>query len=376
MSVTLPVQSDLRALLLSRCPLMDVRAPVEYLRGSIPGASNLPLLDDPQRQVIGLEYKQAGQAAAIALGEQLATSAVREQRLAAWSNWLAAHPDASLFCWRGGLRSQITQQWLAQAGWQVPRVAGGFKAMRRLLLDVTEEFCATVPVWVLSGATGSGKTDLLQAWPRSIDLEGLARHRGSAFGALGPQPSQIDFENALALCMLEALQHPGQPVLIEDESRLVGRLMLPLPLQETLKKAPLLVLEASLEERVARITRDYLSSREPRQELLEAQILGNLDRIRKRLGAERHQRLRADWEQALTDLLRGQGAAGFHSGILELLQHYYDPMYRHQQGRQSRPELQRGEAPVLLDWLARQLPCAAALRPAESPATANLTCSN
>lgn len=355
--------TDFAYLFLNDIPLMDVRAPVEFLQGAFPGAANVPLLDDLQREHIGTEYKQAGQDAAIALGLTLATPAIRAQRLAAWQAFTTAHPDGALYCFRGGLRSQTTQQWLAESGVPYPLVKGGYKAMRRFLLQVMQEASARQPLICVSGRTGCGKTDVLSRLPHSIDLEALAHHRGSTFGhTVQAQPSQIDFENAMSIVLLKHRHaFPGAPLFVEDESHLIGRVALPLDWQSALKNAARVVLEASLEEREQRVARDYIVEQrkafanqygDDATERFAAFVLHNLDRIRARLGGERHQRLRKEWQAALTYFESTGNPEGFLPGIRCLLVEYYDPMYDYQLLRRESAVRWRGDAAGLVAWAA------------------------
>ena len=184
--------------------LIDVRAPVEFARGALPGAVNLPLMDDEERRRVGIRYKQAGQGAAIELGERLVGGALKRRRVEAWRGCLAAHPDALVYCFRGGLRSQIAQQWLAEAGIERPRIQGGWKAMRQALCRHTDA-AAERPMLVVGGLTGCAKTALVQC-AGGPDLEACARHKGSAFGRHPlPAPAQIDFEHALGRELLSRL---------------------------------------------------------------------------------------------------------------------------------------------------------------------------
>ena len=345
-------------------PMMDVRAPVEFAQGAFPSSCNLPLLDDEQRHVIGIEYAQKGQDAAIELGESLATPDIREHRLQQWRTFVDAHPDAVLYCFRGGLRSRITQQWLAEAGINMALVEGGYKALRRFLIDQLEAFCQSQALCLIAGPTGSGKTEWLLRVRHHVDLEGLAGHRGSTFGRWAEQqPSQIDFENAISVgCLKHRQQAQGKALVLEDEGRLIGRLSLPECLRDAMAKAPLLILECPLREREDRILRDYIVAQRQRFQDLDADnaaqafsefVLGNLHRIRKRLGGERYQRIAAQWQQALIDLENGKGVESFRSGVSELLVHYYDPMYEYQLSRREGKVLMRGDADALLnsEWL-------------------------
>ena len=359
---SLPVIDDYASLFLHDIPMMDVRAPVEFSQGAFPCAENVPLLDDRQRELIGIEYKQAGQDAAIALGNRLATAEIRAQRIAAWQDFARRHPDGVLYCFRGGLRSRTTQQWLHDSGVTVPLVSGGYKALRRFLLDTLEQRCQQQRLILVSGRTGTGKTDLLPQLPWALDLEGLAHHRGSTFGyTIVPQPSQIDFENALAIGLLKhAHRQPDAPLFLEDESRLIGRVALPPVLQTVMKQADLIVLEAPVEAREERVVRDYILRQradygEQAADRFAEFVLNNLDRIKSRLGGERHQQMRGEWAEALVEFERSGNAEGFRPGIRRLLVEYYDPMYDYQLSRREGRVLARGEADDLLQQLKTQL---------------------
>ena len=172
--MTRPDCEDFRQLFVEGLPLLDVRAPVEFVKGAFPGATNIPLLDDAQREVIGKRYKDAGQDEAIRLGLELATDEIRAERLEAWRAFCEAHPSGYLYCFRGGLRSRTTQQWLRESGVDYPLVRGGYKAMRRFLIDELEISAASVPLVCVSGLTGVGKTRVLKKTRHHVDLEGLA----------------------------------------------------------------------------------------------------------------------------------------------------------------------------------------------------------
>lgn len=353
--------TDYASLFLRDVPMMDVRAPVEFSQGAFPNATNVPLLDDAQRELIGTEYKQSGQDAAIALGLQLATPQIRAQRLADWQAFTTEHPAGVLYCFRGGLRSRTTQQWLAEQGVLYPLVKGGYKAMRRFLLQNLAEVCAQQPFICVSGRTGCGKTDVLARLPHHVDLEALAHHRGSTFGrTVLPQPSQIDFENALSIALLKHTHHhAAAPLFVEDESHLIGRVALPLPWQAALKHAPRVVLEAPLEEREQRVVRDYIVAQrkafadyygDDAESHFNAFVLQNLDRIRARLGGSRHQLLREEWQSALAHFEATGNPEGFVPGIRRLLVEYYDPMYDYQLSRRESEVRWRGNADGLVAW--------------------------
>ncbi len=339
---------NLEALLARGGPFIDLRSPKEFSAGAVPGAVSLPLLSDDERHQIGLCYKAEGQAAAIALGERLVAGTVRRARMDAWLAFAAAHPESWLYCWRGGLRSETVARWLAAEGVTLPRVPGGFKALRQCCLQVLERAPGSKPWLVLGGRTGTGKTRVLHQVTGAIDLEGLANHRGSAFGAaLTPQPTPIAFENALAVA---TLRHKAPLVILEDESRTIGRLGLPTAWHGAMQETPLVLLEAPLEERSAQIAREYVW--EPlaaglAASTLHARLQNALDRIRRRLGGQRHKEI------------SGTLAAGFRTGehgpwIEALLTGYYDPMYDYQLEGKTARVIFRGEAAAVIEFLETQ----------------------
>lgn len=169
-------------ILASNTPLLDVRAPVEFVKGSFPNARNIPLLDDKNRELIGTCYKKQGQDAAIALGYKIVDGSdnLKENLVSSWKEYIELYPNGYLYCFRGGLRSHIVQEWLKEAGIHYPLVIGGYKAMRSNLLLDLEVSLESLPFILIGGRTCSGKTIALMQMPRYVDLEGLANHRGSA----------------------------------------------------------------------------------------------------------------------------------------------------------------------------------------------------
>lgn len=355
--------SDYRQLFLDGVPLMDVRAPVEFGQGAFPGAINLPLMNDIERQQVGTCYKQRGQQAAIALGHSLVSGEVRSARIAAWAAFARAHPHGVLYCFRGGLRSQITQQWLqADAGIAYPRVAGGYKALRGFLLDTTQQAADACAFVVLGGLTGTGKTELIAQLPCGLDLEHHANHRGSSFGQrVTGQPAQIDFENQLAIDLLRkrAAGHPG--FVVEDEGRHIGRCAVPLPLRLRLEQAPLVLLEEPFDARVERILRDYVVDAcaqfqaalgaQPGFAAFSARLLENLDKLAKRLGGDRHQALRSTMVRALAAQAAHGEVAAHRDWIATLLHGYYDPMYAYQRHHRAGRTAFQGDRAAVLAYL-------------------------
>ena len=359
--------STFEELFLRDRPLIDTRAPIEFERGSFPGAVNIPLMTDVEREQVGIRYKEQGEHAAVALGHELVSGHVKEDHIATWIEQVKRNANAALFCFRGGLRSQTVQAWLASAGYQLPVVDGGYKALRAYLLNSLEECLCDTSLVVIGGRTGVAKTALLNQASDMlrlpvIDLEGLAHHRGSAFGKRAePQPTQVNFENRIAIELLKLRNGGHQQVIMEDESRLIGRCALPLTLQEKLRAAPLVLLDASLEDRVHHSWENYILSNYREQVALgdshEAAFSAfatslrlSLANIQKRLGGARYQELSEVLEKAL--LAHSQGDPEQHKQwITVLLRDYYDPMYDYQLKSKQRHVVFRGNFNEVLEFM-------------------------
>ncbi len=360
----LPTIDDPRALFLSHRPLIDTRAPVEFAQGSFPGAVNLPLLDDEERKRIGTCYKHSGHDAAVRLGARLVAGDTRRARIDAWVAFVRAHPDAALFCFRGGMRSRITQQWLyEEAGIRCPRVEGGYKALRRFLIANIEREAATGDPIVLGGRTGSGKTRVLRRLANHIDLEGRANHRGSAFGPTAtPQPTQIAFENLLGIDLLEREAAGYRRKVYEDEGPNIGLVRTPLPLYRRLQQAPLVVMRVSDSEREENSLREYIDDTlagfiaahgdEIGRARFADYLLTSIDKIRKRLGGERHARLRKRMEAAIAHHREHGERDVFRPIIRALLFDYYDPMYDYQIEKKRHRILFEGDSTAVSEFLA------------------------
>lgn len=332
---------DFTRLFLTDTPMLDTRAPLEFAKGAFPHTLNLPLMTDNERAKVGTCYKQQGQAAAMALGHQLVCGNTKQQRLEQWLTFARNNPDGYLYCFRGGLRSQIVQQWMKDAGCEYPRIIGGYKAMRRFLIDTQEQIVADSQFCILAGHTGCAKTDLLNTLENSIDLEGLAHHRGSSFGKRpAGQPAQIDFENTLAIALLRQ-QHsrPGQRILLEDEGKLIGRCAIPLSLRERMAAAPIVIVTATLQQRVEHSFRNYILHKLEEWQQAEGVEAGfvafsedlsrSLQKIQKRLGGALYQQVDAVLQQALVE--HRNGDSSLHRAWIEIiLSQYYDPMYEYQ----------------------------------------------
>lgn len=320
---------------------MDVRSPVEFNKGAFPCAINRPLMSDAEREAVGICYKQRGQAAAVALGHQLVTGEIKAQRVAAWVEFSRRHPEGYLYCFRGGMRSQIVQSWLKEyGGIEYPRVDGGYKALRQFLVTSLQDMAVASRFVVLGGLTGTGKTQLIRRFENGIDLEGHAHHQGSSFGRHPTaQPSQIDFENRLAIDMLKKHAQGYRALVVEDEGGFIGSCYVPLELRRSFTQSPVVWVERSLPERVTQILQDYVVNRLEEFVSLMGQDAGfqafadhlraSLGKIAKRLGGERYQRINQLLDQAL--VCHRTGDIEPHRRWIEwLITEYYDPMYRFQ----------------------------------------------
>lgn len=313
--------------------MLDLRAPIEFAQGAFSNATNIPLLTDSERELIGTCYKQQGQDKAIKLGHEIVSGDIKLQRIQAWRNYFHENPSASLYCFRGGMRSHLVQEWLRDEGTDVPLIKGGYKALRGYLLNVLEH---PHNLMRISGQTGVGKTDLLLQMQHMIDLEGLANHRGSAFGKCSSeQPSQIDFENNLAVEIIKQTNDYVKPILIEDESRYIGSINIPHIFMETLASSQVLILTCPQQERINRIYQEYvvkqkqeylLKNAEIGSELFNNSLLSALFKIQKRLGGARFKQINSLLQQAL----KLDSESLHKQWISDLLKLYYDPMYAYQ----------------------------------------------
>ena len=298
-------------------PVLDVRAPIEFAQGHVPGALNLPLFTDEERARIGTTYKQVSQDRAVHLGLEL--FGPKMSAMIKLAQKLVPAKEVRLHCWRGGMRSGAVQWLLELAGFKVHLLNHGYKDYRRAVLA---SFAEPRQWRVLGGLTGSGKTDVLQALAAEpgqhvLDLEGIANHKGSAFGAIGQpaQPTQEQFENNLAAAM--ALLPTDAPIWVEDESRQIGRLTIPPALFAQMRAAPRWVLEVPRTARVTKLAAEY-GAENP------VELAASIERLQKRLGG-------LATKQALAAV-----EAGDFPLMVELVLDYYDKTYTY--GLAPRPE--------------------------------------
>ena len=345
MSNELTQLDDFTQLFVGDTALIDTRAPIEFDQGAFPFTQSLPLMNDQERTLVGTCYKNKGQEKAIELGHELVQGSVKQARIDAWLEFIKNHPNGALYCFRGGLRSQIAQQWIYEtSGINYPRIKGGYKALRRFLIDETDRIMDKITPIVIGGQTGCGKTLLLDKLKDKIDLEGLANHRGSAFGnTTTAQPTQINFENALAI---ELIKHQNQSHLVfEDEGSNVGTVHIPQCIQRKTSQAQLILLEASVEERlkvsmdayVINMHQDFITQdSEHGFYNFSNYWLKSLEKIQRRLGLERYKSIQVLVNNALDRYKELNEPTGFYPVVETLLVDYYDPMYDYQIQKKKR----------------------------------------
>jgi tRNA 2-selenouridine synthase len=320
-------------------PVFDVRSPGEYIHAHIPGAISLPLFTDEERKIVGTAYKQQSKQAAIKLGLDFfgikmkkmveeAEALVVDRRSLTEKSLQTNNDQRStnivlVHCWRGGMRSAGVAWLLDLYGFKVYTLVGGYKAYRKWVLA---QFEKEYNFNIIGGYTGSGKTLVLHELSKqhaTIDLEALAHHKGSAFGALGelPQPKQEMFENLLAeklvadrwpLAEKDALSTSNDQrstcIWLEDESQRIGNLQIPMPLWYTIRKCPVYFLDIPFEERLNYLTEEY--GKFEKEKLVNAII-----RIQKRLGG-------LETKNAINHLLENN-----HKECFRILLTYYDKWY-------------------------------------------------
>jgi tRNA 2-selenouridine synthase len=237
-------------------PVIDVRAPKEFRQGHIPGAISLPLFDDDERALVGTAYTRTGRDEAIIRGFEIVGPKLPE--MAGKAKEYAKEGELLVHCWRGGMRSEAMAWLFNFSGIKASVLEGGYRAYRHF---IREALLQGPPLIILGGMTGSGKTEILQhlssLGEQVLDLEALANHKGSAFGSLGQpdQPPTEQFENDLAAQWLAF--DPQKPAWVEDESRNIGKVIIPEPLFFKMIAAPLIFMDIPFEIRVKRLSEEY-----------------------------------------------------------------------------------------------------------------------
>ncbi len=320
--------------------IIDVRSPGEFRDDHIPGAVNMPVLDDDERALVGTIYKQESAFRARKIGGAL----VARRAGLNIERYLLDKPGSYrplVYCWRGGMRSGAFATILKQIGWRAETLEGGYKTYRRAvvaLLYSPDETGADLleRLVVLDGNTGTAKTDLLHRMAargaQVLDLEGFAQHRGSMFGATeGGQPSQKSFDSTIARQIVSF--DKKQPVFVEAESSRIGQLTLPSVLWSQMRRAPRIRIEASLADRGAYLARAYADIA-----LDPSKLSTTLDLLKPYHASDRI----AGWQ-----VLAAQGR--IEDLARELAAHHYDPKYNRQRARDTQPELGRIRLPEFSD---------------------------
>lgn len=312
----MPKPVSIEQFLIASGPILDVRSPGEFSQGHLPGAISFPLFSDQERAEVGTCYKHQGRDAAVELGFDLAGPKCGE--FIRQAKALAPDRQLRLHCWRGGMRSGGMGWILAMAGFQVVLLEGGYKAYRRW---VRQQLAKPRALLVLGGMTGTSKTEILRAMAalgaQMLDLEGLANHRGSSFGALEmpPQPSTEHYENLIAARLMEL--HPDCPTWVEAESRRVGTCRVPDELFQQMESAATVEVVRPVAERLDHLVDIYGAA------AVEGLVQAT-QRIRKRLGGQR--------TQAAVDHIQQGRLREASAVILD----YYDRAYRYDLERRQK----------------------------------------
>lgn len=316
--------------------IIDVRSPGEFAEDHVPSAVNLPVLDNEERAIVGTTYVQESRFLARRIGAAIVARNVARHLDTALSDKPPGFRPL-VYCWRGGQRSNAMALILAQVGWRTMVLKGGYKTYRRAVQKRLYDEPLNLRLVLLDGGTGSAKTDILnRAAARGaqiFDLESIARHRGSLFGAIAgePQPSQKWFESSLHDRL--ARMDPTRPVLVEAESSKIGNRTLPPALWQAMREAPRIELAAPIEARADYLVRSYPEVIADRA-LLET-VLSKLEVYPGRKQLE-NWRLLAD-------------AGNFHDLVREVVERHYDPSYARSSKRDSRPKLGTVTLPSLTE---------------------------
>lgn len=319
--------------------IIDVRAPSEFEEDHIPGAINLPVLDDAERAEVGTLYKQVSPFKARKVG-----AAMVSRNISRHLEEHFAHKDKGyrplVYCWRGGQRSGSLATVLVQVGWRVTLLQGGYKTYRTYVRQQLQNLPEQFIYQILAGSTGTGKTHILkrlaQGGAQVLDLEGLAQHRGSLLGALWEisQPTQKYFESLL----LEQFQQfdPKEPVWVEAESNKIGQVYIPQPLWQKMQQSEGIEIQMSLDKRIKHLLAEYPNL------ITHPEVLKTkLQQLKSRHGKKQLE----EWNH-LIDTQQGE------TFIRTLLEQHYDPSYTHS-FRRCYPNVQQTAS--LLDTSVEQI---------------------
>ncbi|GFP76622.1 tRNA 2-selenouridine(34) synthase MnmH [Clostridium fungisolvens] len=360
----LSVTNDFKSIVLNDTKLIDVRAPIEYEKGAMLNSINLPILSNEERHIIGICYKEKGNDEATKLGYKLVSGDIKENRVTSWVKKFKEDPNTMIYCFRGGSRSTIAQNWIYEAtGQDMIKLDGGYKAFRNYLIDSLEPENIKATPLVLTGYTGSGKTILLNKIKNSIDLEGIAHHRGSTFGHfVTPQPTQINFENNLAYSVIKHGDKNFKYMILEDESKNIGKSFIPKDFYSYFQSGDVIFLDATVEERVYNILEEYVvnGQREHIEALkdmdlgLEAwleDMVASMERVKGKLGGDRMKVIVEELKLAFKTQ-KDTNDIDKHRNWIELfLTNYYDPMYKHSLDKANRNIIFRGNSREVIEFI-------------------------
>ena len=323
-------------------PIIDVRSPGEFKKAHIPNAINIPLFNDEERAIVGTIYKQKSKEKAILKGLEIVGP--KMQYLAKKAKKVAKNQQLLVHCWRGGMRS-AHMAWLFQIiGLKVVLLEGGYKAYRQY---IKQELAKKLKIIILSGSTGSGKTDILyhlqNLGEQIIDLEGIAHHKGSAFGSIGekPQYSTEQFENNLY--KKTAVLDSSKRIWIEDESKSIGKNFIPDELFLQMRSAPVIKINLPKEERIKRLVKEYTHADKDT-------LIYHLNRIEKRLGPN-------ETKKAIASVKNGDMTYAVDLSLI-----YYDKAYNHGLSKRNSSQIfeldlkydQKENAQYILDFFSKK----------------------
>ena len=315
--------------------------------------------------MIGICYKEKGNEEATKLGYKLVSGKIREDRINSWINFIETHKNTMIYCFRGGSRSRIAQEWISEAlNKDILRLKGGYKAFRNYLIENLSIQNQNYKPIILTGYTGSGKTKILKNIDNSIDLEGIANHRGSSFGShVSPQPTQVNFENNLAYDLIKKQSKNFEYLIFEDEGKNIGKNFIPQEFYEFFHSGKKILVSSTIEERVENTLVEYVI--DSQKEYINYYgienglaewfnyIYSSMDRLKKKLGGDRFKKVLDELNFAYKTQL-SSGNIDYHKYWIELfLKEYYDPMYSYtlQNDRNNKTIIFEGNSKEVLEYL-------------------------
>lgn len=360
----LEITNDYKNIIINELPLLDVRASIEFEKGAFINSTNIPILTTDERHIIGICYKEKGNEEATKLGYKIVSGKNKKNKLDEWERFLKKNPKALIYCFRGGSRSTIAQEWIVnELGINITKLQGGYKEFRNFLIKALDPCNIYAKPIVLTGYTGSGKTEVLKELDTSIDLEGIANHRGSAFGGfITPQPTQINFENNLAYEVIKHSNKGYNHIIVEDESKNIGKSFIPMEFYKFINQGSVVFLDSTLEERIENILNDYVIKAQTEyikfynnidlgMRKWYENIAGSMMKLKERLGGDRFKVVLEELKTAFS-LQCSTNEFYHHNTWIELfLVNYYDPLYKHSISKDTRNIIYKGDKKSVLEFL-------------------------